>query len=371
MEHWVRVLNRMVPNVNIDPAVVVDIAWRSIPGALVGVIVISLLLFIRSTAEGMRKPDVPNKLTSLLAWPIYLLHVVQVWYLVAFGISLAVQAMPLGKDVHHAVRLVFGLLTVVQAGMVLTAFMKDGAHSYLRRTKADGSKTLVVNMLVTAGGLLIWALMALIMLNSFGINVTAMLAGLGLGGLAIAFATKNIFENLLASFAIVLDPPFVIGDAIQSGDVSGTVEHITLKNVLIRTYTGEQVVVPNAELLNGRIRNFTRMNQRQVLIPFGLAHTATSADLAKIPALVKAAVEKEGGDKVKFGRCHLVAFKDSAFVFETLYFVLGTDFNVHMDIQQAVLLNIYKSLEKMQVRLAVPTQLAILPDDVKLPVKKK
>lgn len=368
MEHWVRVLNRMMPgDVHIDPAALADLAWRSIPGALAGVIVASLLLFIRSTAEGMRQPEVPNKLSSLLKWPIYLLHVVQAWYILALGVVLALQAMPLGREVHHFVRLVFTALTILQLGMVLTAFVKDGAHGYLRRSKADGGRVLLVNMLVTAGTLLVWALMLLMGLNAFGVNVTALLAGLGLGGIAIAFATKNLFENILASFAIVLDPPFVIGDAIQSGDVSGTVERITLKSVLIRTYSGEQVVVPNAELLNGRIRNFTRMNQRQVVISFGLAHTAASAELAKVPALVQKAVEKEGGKNVKFARCHLTAFQESAFMFEVLYFVLSTDFNLHMDIRQAVLLDIYRGLEKMKVRLAVPTQLAILPEDGALP----
>lgn len=352
-----------LPVVKMTPAELAQFAWVSLPGVLTGLAVAMILLYLRGKAVGMRQPDAPKTVRGVLAWPLYLICRLQVWYIIAGGLLLATQMMPFGSEVRHVLREGFTLLSILQLGMLLSAFANDGARQYLKRSKADGSRTLLVNMLVTAGVALIWALMLLMGMNTVGINVTALVAGLGLGGIAIAFATKNILENVLASFAIVMDPPFVIGDFVQSGDVSGTVERITLKNVQIRTLGGEQVVVPNSDLLNGRIRNFSRLRERRVEARFGIGYaTLTAARMEKIPQIIREAVEAQGAKKARFDRAHVTTLGDMGVNFEAVYYIPTSDYYTFMDVQQNVTLSIYKGLEKLGVKLALNPRMGTAND---------
>jgi len=362
--------NEVLPVLNLSMAELAGRLWDSVPALLTGLAVAALLVYLRRLSLKMQGSPAldggPEEALRTLRrgrwwlWPFRMLRRLSVWYLVALGVLVAVQGAQVSDEMREAVRQAFRLLSIVQLGLLLGGLARDSGSGYLSRVKADGARILLVNTLVTAVTLLVWTVMLLMALNTLGVNVTALLAGLGLGGIAIAFATKNIFENVLASFMMVMNPPFVIGDFIIAGDLMGSVESISLKSVQLRAPSGEQVIVPNSELLNGQVRNFARMRERRIELKFGVGYEGMeAAKLERIPPIIRAAVERHG-DKVRFDRSHLAAYGDDLIRFETIYFVTSPDYALHMDIQQAVLLEVYRELEQMGVGLGLSGRMGAL-----------
>jgi small-conductance mechanosensitive channel len=204
------------------------------------------------------------------------------------------------------------------------------------------------------GRLVLWTLVALLALDNLGVNVTTLIAGLGIGGIAVALAVQNILGDLFASLAIVTDKPFVIGDFIIVDDFKGTVEHVGLKTTLIRSLDGEQIVFSNSDLLKMRIRNFKRMYERRIAFRFGVTYDATPEQLEQIPGIVRRLVESH--KKVRFERSHFWRFGDSSLDFETIFWVTDPDYTLYLDIQQAVNLALMRELERLGVAFAFPTR---------------
>ncbi|BDU75813.1 mechanosensitive ion channel family protein [Mesoterricola sediminis] len=182
--------------------------------------------------------------------------------------------------------------------------------------------------------MVLWTFLLLVALDSFSVNLNALLASLGVGGIAVALAVQNILGDIFASLSISLDKPFVLGEFIITGDVLGTVTAIGLKSTQIRSLSGELVVVSNNDLLKSRIRNYSRMSERRVVFTFGVGHETAPADVAWIPGQVRDVILAQ--DRVRFDRAHFFQFGESALVFEVVYFVLDPDYNLYMDIQQAI-----------------------------------
>jgi small-conductance mechanosensitive channel len=227
---------------------------------------------------------------------------------------------------------------------------------YSLRAKASqdpaGASTMSVIGFVTRVGL--WTLALLLGLDNLGFNITALLAGLGVGGVAVALAAQNILGDLFASMSIALDKPFVIGDFIIVGDKMGNVEYIGLKTTRVRSLSGEQIVFSNNDLLQSRIHNYQRMQQRRVLFSFGVTYQATSEQLERTPTVVREIIESQ--PKTRFDRAHFKEYGDSALVFEVVYFVLSSDYNVYMDIQQAINLGLFRRLQEEGLQFAYPTR---------------
>ncbi len=201
---------------------------------------------------------------------------------------------------------------------------------------------------------LIWALVLLLTLDNLGINITALVAGLGIGGIAVALAVQNVLGDLLASLSITLDRPFVVGDAVTVGDFSGTVEQIGVKSVRLRSITGEQIIMPNADLLASRVRNWGRLRERRVEFTLGVAMDTARDKLARLPNALRAIIECERD--VRFDRSHFAKISTTALEFTVVYFVTLADYNRYMDIQQSINLNILQLLEREGIELAYPTQ---------------
>ena len=201
---------------------------------------------------------------------------------------------------------------------------------------------------------LIWALALLLTLDNLGINITALVAGLGIGGIAVALAVQNVLGDLLASLSITLDRPFVVGDAVTVGDFTGTVEQIGVKSVRLRSVSGEEIIMPNADLLASRVRNWGRLRERRVEFTLGVAMDTPRDKLAKLPDALRAIIERERD--VRFDRAHFARISTSALEFTTVYFVTLADYNRYMDIQQSINLNIIQLLEREGIELAYPTQ---------------
>lgn len=198
------------------------------------------------------------------------------------------------------------------------------------------------------------ATVVLFALNNLGVDVTTFIAGLGVGGIAIALATQNILGDLFSSLSIVLDKPFLVGDFINLGEWMGNVEHIGLKTTRIRSLTGEQIIVSNSQLLSSKIRNHKRMTERRVLFQIGVVYETTREQLKLLPELIKSVVSVE--EKVRFERAHFMRFGASSLDFEVVYWVKDPDYTVHMDLQQKILLGIHEEIEKSGMEFAYPTQ---------------
>ena len=200
----------------------------------------------------------------------------------------------------------------------------------------------------------LWSTTFLLVISNLGYDVTALVAGLGIGGIAIGLAVQNILGDLFASLSIVLDKPFIVGDFIIVGDLLGSVEKIGINTTRVRSLSGEQLVFSNNDLLSSRIRNFKRMYERRVVFGFGVIYQTTPEQLEEIPQLVRSFVESE--DQSRFDRAHFKGFGESSYDFEVVYYVLSPDFTIYMDIQQAVNLAIVRAFAERGIEFAYPTR---------------
>jgi small-conductance mechanosensitive channel len=224
-----------------------------------------------------------------------------------------------------------------------------------RQLAEDPGAVAAMDLLAFVMRLTVWAAILLLMLDNLGVNVTALVAGLGVGGIAVALAAQNILGDLFSSLSIVLDKPFVVGDFLVVGEFMGSVEKVGLKTTRVRSLSGEQLVFSNTDLLSSRIRNYGRMFQRRVVLPLGVTYQTRPEKLKAIPQMVRSAIEAHGS-KVRFDRAHFCSFGDSALLFEAVYFVLSKDVNLHMDLQQEINLELFERFAAEGIEFAYPTQ---------------
>jgi len=246
-------------------------------------------------------------------------------------------------------------LTVLVALMQLARWgngaISFAVHHHVERRRAvDATGATTIAALGIGARIVFWALLILLALDNLGFDVTTLVAGLGIGGVAIALAVQNILGDLFAALAIVLDKPFVIGDTIAVDAFEGTVEHIGLKTTRIRSVNGEQIVISNAELLKGRIRNFKGMTGRRVVFHTDIDYGMPAERVEALPAEIRAIVASQPG--VRFERSHFKRFGESGLQLETVYHLTDTDYLRFMDTQQAINLAILRAHGAEEMRLA-------------------
>jgi small-conductance mechanosensitive channel len=237
-------------------------------------------------------------------------------------------------------------LTTLLGGLLRLRIGRDAAGSDAGRTTLGALRFLV--------HLAVWSAVVLLVLANLGVDVTALIAGLGVGGVAIALAVQNILGDLFASLSIVLDRPFEVGDFIIVDDFMGTVQHVGLKTTRVRSLSGEQLIFSNAGLLGARIRNYQRMQERRIAFSLGVVYQTPPALVREIPALIQVAIE--AAPLTRFERAHFREFGDSALVFEAVYHVLDADYTRYMDTQQAINLGLLESFADRGIEFAYPTQ---------------
>jgi small-conductance mechanosensitive channel len=203
-----------------------------------------------------------------------------------------------------------------------------------RRDEEDVAGASTLKAVGMAARTAVWSLLLLVALDRLGVNVTGLVAGLGIGGIAVALALQNILGDFLSAMSIMLDKPFEVGDFITTGDSLGVVEHIGMKTTRIRSLSGEQIIFSNSDLLKSRVRNFKRMMERRVVLTLRVQFGTPVAKLADIPALLREIITGQAG--VRLDRAHFREIGEAALCFEIVYFVLDPDYNHYMDIQQAI-----------------------------------
>lgn len=281
-------------------------------------------------------------------------------FLWVVAIWLASQDLTFPPRVEHWFNVALVLIFWVQAarwGMSAVRFAID-----TRRLRATGPDTLLkssMEVVLFVAGLVIWGMAALLALDNLGVQIKPLLAGLGIGGIALALAVQTVLSDLLASVSIALDKPFGIGDALGVDDVQGTVEHIGVKSTRLRSVHGEQIILSNADILKARVRNFGRLHERRSLFRLDVHYDTPVAALAAVPRAVREIIEAT--PDTRFERCHLLSLGNPALQFEVVYFVTNADYRAYADAQQSISLRILERLRDLEVILqgAAPTQLRL------------
>lgn len=273
----------------------------------------------------------------------------------ALGLLAAAGYLQLDDALERGVRSAALVLLIWQAALWANHFIVTWLNHEVRsRRTTDGAGATTVAMLGFLGRLAVWALTALMILSNLGFDITALVASLGIGGIAVALAVQNILGDVFASVSIALDKPFVIGDFIIVGEMLGTVEYIGLKTTRLRSLGGEQLILSNADLLNSRIRNYKRMQRRRIVFSLTVVYQTPADQLEQIPRMIRQVIEAQ--DHATFDRAHFQSFGDSALVFEVVYYVESAEFNVYMDTQQAINLALFRHFEEHGIEFAYPTR---------------
>jgi small-conductance mechanosensitive channel len=198
------------------------------------------------------------------------------------------------------------------------------------------------------------ATFAMLALANLDIDIGPLIASLGIGGVALALALQGVLGDLFASLSIIFDKPFAVGDSIQVGDLSGTVEHVGLKSTRVKAVTGEQLVFSNSDLLGSRIRNYQRRQERRCAFTLGVTYDTPSEKLERIPELIREIVESRAN--TRFDRCFFMVFGDSALNFESVYYILVPDFKTYGETHHAINLEIFRRFAEEGIEFAYPTQ---------------
>lgn len=281
--------------------------------------------------------------------------------LLVFGVTLLAGTryldLPIALD--HVLVKVATIAGFLQIGLWLSGALNFWIEHYRRQSMSrDLAATTSLAAMNFVGKMLLWTFLTLFMLDNLGVNVTAMVAGLGVGGIAVALAMQNILGDLFASLSIVIDKPFVIGDVIMVDGFVGNVEHVGLKTTRLRSNTGEQIIISNSDILKTRIRNFKRMHERRMLFEFGLVYQTTPAQLAAMPDIVREIIAAV--PYTRFERAHFKTFGASSLDFEVVYWMLNPDLLMSMDAQQQINLALFDRLLTEGIEFAYPTQTMIM-----------
>ena len=321
----------------------------------------------------------PQKASSVYIFELWkrVLKATTRLFLVGVALFFSVRFVELKPSVESLLVKVSMIIFWVQIGLWFSSAVTYAADIYVRRRKdSDASVTTVAGMTSFVLRMLGIILIAIIALDNIGFDVTTLIASLGIGGIAVALAVQNILGDLLASLSITLDKPFVVGDFIVMDNFMGSVEHVGLKTTRVRSlsgeqiiipnselmicsplrlrtrvvFSGEQIIIPNSELLKGRIRNYKRMMERRVLFNFTVGYDTPRDTLTEIPSRIRTTIESI--EKTRFDRCHLSQFGEFGFIYECVYFVLTPDYNQYMDIQQHINLDLISTVQELGAEFA-------------------
>jgi len=289
--------------------------------------------------------DVIIAVIKRLGWPFY--------FLLALMAALKFLTLPevFDKYLNYA----FIVVAVYYAVRILQDIVNFGAHKFVQNQKDDEDfDDTIISVMARLVNVSLWIIALLTILANLGLNITGLLAGAGIIGLAIAFALQNVLTDLFASFSIYFDKPFKKGDFIVIGNDMGVVKYVGIKSTRLQTLQGQELVVSNRELTTQRVNNFKQMQERRIVFTIGVTYDTPVKKMEKIPAMIKETIESV--EQTRFDRAHFSKYGDFSLNYEIVYYVLSSDYNKYMDINQDIHLEIKRKFEKEKIDFAFPTQ---------------
>lgn len=287
--------------------------------------------------------DTLIEITKSLKPPFY-------WFLAFFFAIKFLTIGMLATQVINGILVVWVVYQIIKAVQILLNYILNKKFA---KEDDQGSKAAIVYVNMIAKFLL-WAIGLLLILSNLGVDITSLIAGLGIGGVAVAFALQNILSDLFSSFAIYFDKPFQIGDFIVAGAHSGTVEKIGIKTTRIRALQGEEIVISNNELTGARVQNFKKMQKRRVVSTFGILYETPVEKIKNIKQIVKNIFNNL--ENAELDRVHFKQLGDFSLNFEVVYHITTGDYNIFMNMQEEFNFALMETFEKEGIEFAYPTQ---------------
>jgi small-conductance mechanosensitive channel len=273
------------------------------------------------------------------------------FYLGVRSLALSPQVLDIIKISSLFFLTFFILKFLSSTAMFLMAYFVQKQERGDEKIRQLRGMTVLVNVII-------WVVGLVFLLDNIGFDITTVIAGLGIGGIAIALAAQAILGDMFSYFVIFFDRPFEVGDFINVGDEVGTVEYTGIKTTRIRALSGEQLVFSNTDLTNSRLHNYKKMEKRRVVFKLGVIYQTTADQLEEIPKIVRKIIEDQ--EDATFDRGHFKTYGDFSLNFEFVYYVIGADYNKYMDIQQSINIKIYRTFEEKGIDFAYPTQTIFL-----------
>ncbi|MEJ0005059.1 MAG: mechanosensitive ion channel family protein [Steroidobacteraceae bacterium] len=336
-------------------------AWTTALAVFLAVL-IGLLAFrhvIRARRRKWRESDRPMPVA--LDFTSQLIEKTSALFIWGVALYCAFEQLDFPPSIHlahridHSVDVLITLIFWYQAARWATAALRYSVEQ--RRRSPQGHDAAVsgsMEIILFVAGALIWSLALLLALDNLGVAIKPLLAGLGIGGIAVALAVQAVLSDLLASMSIAMDKPFVIGDLLTVDTLTGTVEYIGVKSTRIRSITGEQIVVSNSDITKSRIRNFGRMSERRVSFEIPVIHDTPVATLRDLPDAVRAVIE--ASPRARFLRCSLLTLTETALRFEVVYFVRAPEMPVYAQVQHGIMIALIAKFRELGVQFPTPAQ---------------
>lgn len=334
--------------------------WLTAIATMVAIMIL-VWLVQRMAANRFRKiaAKTATKWDDLL---VQLIEDVRFWITLVIALGIASHGLNLGdrtfKFLQIAMVCAIGLQLILASRLVVD-FALARLLERSRTETGEPDPTLRTSLVVLRFVimLILGVIVLLLALENLGVQVGPMITGLGIGGIAVALAVQKVLGDLLASVSILLDKPFVVGDAIQVGTQSGTVETIGIKTTRVRATSGEQLIFGNSDLLAARIQNFKRMEERRVAFTIGVVYECPPDKLRRIPEIIKGIIEQQ--PSTRFDRCHIKGLGAYSIDIETVFFITNNDYRLFMDVQQAILLTLVERFAAEKIDFAYPTQMSL------------
>ncbi len=290
---------------------------------------------------------------------VELIKKTRVYFYGAIALKIAIAFLELSARDTNILHTLILLAILLQVAIWINTLIDQVVQGYAKRhTGADAQGTSAIKTMSLVVKSFVLLILILIALQHSGFEVKTLLAGLGIGGIAVALAIQNILGDLFAAFSIIIDKPFVVGDSIQVDSLQGTVERVGLKTTRVRSTSGEQIIFANGDLLKSRIRNYRRMYQRRIAFTLKLSSNTTAEKIEIIPTLVRDIIERQ--TQVRFDKCHFLAITDSGYMIDTVYFVTTPSYDRYLDVQQTINLEILKGFRAAEIELAAPSPPVVL-----------
>lgn len=293
------------------------------------------------------KTSIDDQLVSSLSKKI-----IPILYLAAFYFS--TKILNLNSILEKIISTISLAFTVAIGAMLVSSLILFFVNKYIENKINGANSIIILKWIDRIIDVVIWSVALVLFLDNIGIKITSLITGLGIGGVAIAFAAQSVLVDLFCCFTIFFDKPFELGDFIVVGEQMGTVEHIGMKTTRLRALNGEQLILSNSDLTNSRISNYKTMEERRVLFRIGVTYDTTSNKLKEIPRLIKNIIDHVQG--ARFGRAHFCAFGAYSLDYEITYYVLSSDYDKYLDINQEIYFQIKEVFDKQSIEFAFPTQ---------------
>lgn len=288
--------------------------------------------------------DIAINAIHAIHWPFYVL----------ISLFIALKFVDVSDIISQWAYYIILIAVIYYAIRVVQKFIDYGAKKIMQKREAENrADTGMVKILSGIAKFTLWVVAFLLILSNLGYNINSLIAGLGIGGLAVALALQNVLGDLFSAIAIYFDQPFKDGDFIIIGTDKGIVKKIGIKTTRIQTLQGEELIISNNELTSVRVQNFGKMERRRIVFSIGVDYNTPHAKLKNIPDMIREIIERQ--DKTEVDRIHFKKFGDSSLNYEIVFYINAPEYPVYMDIQQSINLDIVEKFEKEKIEIAYPT----------------